>query len=343
MNNPYRIHSTICVNFLQLLMMSTIAYPIYTPPIFHNIVVTRIISTVYLGFFPESRISFIFDCCTMGIKMISDTLYIRYIVTNYTAIFGILDIASDIIFLYMVVRPNQTISNLLTKFFEYCGCKFNYNTTESEQQETYLRYSREYDNTRGHYVYSTIPTSKPLDNTTPQPPSPPPPQPPLQVRLDHITTFSSQGPIYDGPQSYNKDNVKPYIQHQPRHLNPFKQNFYKSSLQNTIENEYEKIDRPIPTMAAQLPPHNQSKNTMYVNFDEYDNGASNYANTFVTPYFDRNGNPITSLLCKENAQEILFIIGSVLHFIYQIMIYTNIINTCKTYNTTLDYTQNLLC
>ena len=161
--------------------------------------------------------------------------------------------------------------------------------------------------------------------------------------MDHITTFSSEGPIYDGPQSYNKDNVKPYIQHQPRHLNPFKQNFYKSSSQNTIENEYEKIDRPIPTTAAQLPPYNQSKNTMYVNFDEYDNGASNYANTFVTPYFDRNGNPITSLLCKENAQEILFIIGSLLHFIYQIMIYTNIINTCKTYNTTLDYTQKLLC
>ena len=344
MNNPYRIHSTICVNFLQLLMMSTIAYPIYTPPIFHNIVVTRIISTVYLGFFPESHISFIIDCCTMGIKMISDTLYIRYIVSNYTAIFGILDIASDIIFLYMVVRPNQTISNLLSKFFEYCCCKFNYKTTETEQPETYLRYSREYDNTRGHYVYSTIPTSKPLDNTTPQPPQPPPS---LHVRLDNITTFSSERPIYDGQLSHNKDNVKQNIQHQPRNLNPFKQNFYKSSSQNTTENEYEKIDRPIPTTTEPLQHHNNNNNnnnTMYVNFDEYDNGASNYANTFVTPYFDRNGNPITSLLYKENSQELWFIIGSVLHFIYQIMIYTNIINTCKTYNTTtLDYAQKLLC
>lgn len=341
MNNPYRIHSTICVNFLQLLMMSTIAYPIHTPPIFHNIVVTRIISTVYLGFFPESRISLLLDCFTMAIKMVSDTLYIRYIVTNYTAIFGILDITSDIIFLYMVIRPNQTISNLLTKFFEYCCCKFdNHTTTENEQQETYLRYSREYDNTRGHYVYSTIPTSTPLDNTSPQPP---PPQLPLHVRLDHITTFSSEGPIYDGPQSSNKeDTVKPYIQHQPRNITPFKQNFYRSSSQNT-ENEYEKIDRPIIPTAPLPHNNNQSKNTMYVNFDEYDNGASNYANTFVTPYFDRNGNPITLLLCKDNAQEIWFIIGSVLHFIYQIMIYTNIINTCKTYNTTLDNTPNVLC
>jgi hypothetical protein len=326
--------------------MSTIAYPTHTPPIFHNIVVTRIISTVYLGFFPESRISLIIDCCTMGIKMVIDTLYIRYIVTNYTAIFGILDIISDVIFLYMIIRPNETVSNLLSKIFEYCGFKFNYdnNTVESEQPETYLRYSREYDNTRGHYVYSTIPTSTPLDHTTPQQPSSPQKLPPLQqpshVRLEHITTFSSERQSLHETQSHNSRDVNPFIQHHPRQLNPFKQNFYRSS-QNINENEYEKIDRPIPT--TQMPIGNHSiKNTMYVNFEEYDKGASNYANTFVTPYFDRNGAPITSLLCKDNAQEICFIVGSILHFIYQIMIYINIINTCKTY-TTLDTMQNLLC
>lgn len=343
MNNPYRIHSTICVNLLQLLMMTTLAYPQPTPPIFHNIAVSRIASTVYLGFFPTSRVSLFIDCFTMILKIVNDALYIRYIVSNYTYIFGILDIVIDILFIYTILVDNETSASIMraiSAILAYCGCKFNYNTTSDEsedttqqqEQEIYLRYSREYNESRKHYVYSTLPTAHSQPTTPPiasmqtSPQAPPPsPRRDYQPLATHMTTFSSDGRVNTRSAEYA-----------PRQINPFKSNFYKTP---EYEQEYENIvtQNTMPAAPAHAPahaprnyanPHPHNNNTMYVNFDDYDHGASNYANTFVSPYFDSNGSPITARLCTR---ETLFIVGNILHFIYQIMIYINIINTCKTY------------
>jgi hypothetical protein len=142
-----------------------------------------------------------------------------------------------------------------------------------------------------------------------------------------MTTFSSDGRVTTRSAEYT-----------PRQINPFKSNFYKTP---EYEQEYENIvaqntmpaapaAQAAPTAQTPRIPHpsHNNNNTMYVNFDDYDHGASNYANTFVSPYFDSNGSPITARLCTR---ETLFIVGNILHFIYQIMIYINIINTCKTY------------
>ena len=344
MNNPYRIHSTICVNLLQLLMMTTLAYPQPTPPIFHNIAVARIASTVYLGFSPTSRVSLFIDCFTMTLKIVNDALYIRYIVSNYTYIFGILDIVSDILFIYTILVDNETSASIMraiSAILAYCGCKFNYNTTSDEsedsssqqqEQEIYLRYSREYNESRKHYVYSTLPTAHSQPTTPPiasmqTSPQAPPPSPQRHHQLaTHMTTFSSDGRVNTRSAEYA-----------PRQINPFKSNFYKSSQSPEYEQEYENIvtQNTMPAAPAHAPAHAprnyanpNNNNTMYVNFDDYDHGASNYANTFVSPYFDSNGSPITARLCTR---ETLFIVGNILHFIYQIMIYINIINTCKTY------------
>ena len=336
MNNPYRIHSTICVNLLQLLMMTTLAYPQPTPPLFHNIAVARIASTAYLGFFPTSSVSLFIDCFTMVLKIVNDALYIRYIVSNYTYIFGILDIVSDIFFIYTVLVDNVTSASRMTAISAipaYCGCKFNYNTTsnsedssQQQEQETYLRYSREYNESRNHYVYSTILTAHSQPTTPPLPQAPPPSPHRDHQQANHMTTFSSDGRVTTRSAEYA-----------PRQINPFKSNFYKTP---EYEQEYENIVTQNTMPAAPAAPATQAprnyanpnpinnNNTMYVNFDEYDHGASNYANTFVSPYFNSNGSPITARLCTR---ETLFIVGNILHFIYQIMIYINIINTCKTY------------
>jgi hypothetical protein len=322
-------------------MMSSLAYPQPTPPLFHNIAVARIASTAYLGFFPTSRVSLFIDCFTMTLKIINDALYIRYIVSNYTYIFGILDIISDILFIYTVLVDNEStaaisrkITSAISASAAYCGCKFNYDKTSysdesaQQQQEPYMRYSREYNESRKHYVYSTIPSTPPIASLQTSPQAPPPsPRIDHQPLATHMTTFSSDGRVNTRPTEYA-----------PRQINPFKSNFYKSSQSPEYEQEYENIvtQNTAPAAPAQAPPprnypnrtHTPTPNTMYVNFDEYDHGASNYANTFVSPYLDSNGSPITANLCTH---ETLFIVGNILHFIYQIMIYINIINTCKTY------------
>ena len=339
--------------------MSSLAYPQPTPPLFHNIAVARIASTAYLGFFPTSRVSLFIDCFTMALKIVNDALYIRYIVSNYTYIFGILDIVSDILFIYTVLIDNESTAGMpraiTSAISKYCGCKFNYNTTsnsedssQQQEQETYMRYSREYNESRKHYVYSTIPTAHSQPTTPPlasmqTPPQAPPPSPLPSPRRDpqlatHITTFSSDGRVNTRSTEYA-----------PRQISPFKSNFYNSiAPQQTpeYEQEYENIvtqntntpahahtpSPAAPRHYANSNPNPGNNNTMYVNFDDYDHGASNYANTFVSPYFDRNGSPITARLCTR---ETLFIVGNILHFIYQIMIYINIINTCKTYTSAI--------
>lgn len=364
MNNPYRIHSTICVNFIQLFMMASLTYPTPPPPIYHSIVISRLASTVYFGYYPTSRTSLIADCITITLKIVSDALYIRYIVTNYTIIFGILDIISDIIFISMVLcstSSNEKVKILKGKIHYYiftcCGLidqneymknntpKLHSFESDGQQGHAFQRYSRQYDETRGHYAYTSIPlstneTASNITSSANQHPHTHPLTFPSPYTAHSPASAPAPTPVrpsnpFISSAKYQSNSVINAQQRQP-----FKPNYYARS---GIEFE-EDYSFPNKDSLPQHQPHqpqqppafmHSSKNTMYVNFDEYDNGTTNYSNIFVSPYYDSNGNPITmcSSICnyKGITPEALFVAGNICHCIYQIMIYINITNTCKTY------------
>jgi len=86
--------------------------------------------------------------------------------------------------------------------------------------------------------------------------------------------------------------------------------------------------------------------TEYIRFDEAsastststgggaDMGAAHYANIFVSPYFTKDGTPITAFsgdaTCRCNIGGVLFTYN-LLQFIYQLMMYSNIMLTCGAY------------
>ena len=366
MNNPYRIHSTICVNFIQLFMMASLTYPTPPPPIYHSIVISRLASTVYFGYYPTSRTSLIADCITITLKIVSDALYIRYIVTNYTIIFGILDIISDIIFISMVLcstSSNEKVKILKGKIHYYiftcCGLieqneymknntpKLHSFESDGQQGHAFQRYSRQYDETRGHYAYTSIPlsTNETASNITS---SANHNQHPHTHPLTFPSPYTAHSPA-SAPAPTPVRPSNPFISSAKYQSNsvinaqqrqPFKPNYYaRSGIE--FEEDYsfpnkDSLPQHQPQQPQQPPAFmHSSKNTMYVNFDEYDNGTTNYSNIFVSPYYDSNGNPITmcSSICnyKGITPEALFVAGNICHCIYQIMIYINITNTCKTY------------
>lgn len=377
MNNPYRIHSTICVNLIQLFMMASLTYPDPPPPLYHSIVISRLASTVYFGFYPESRTSLVAECTTIVLKIISDALYIRYIVTNYTFVFGILDIISDLIFVSMVlssITSHEKIKILNGKIQHYiftcCGLfeeneymrnntpklpSFTNNKESNEQQaHAFQRYSRQYDETRGHYAYTSIPLS--TNNTSPLTfPSP------YMTKSQNSKPTSSEtnvlNPFLGSGQYHTPSNT---IKNNNSQRQPFKPNYYaRSGIEHEEDYSFQNTESPPISVhnqqqqPIQPPVIHSSKNTMYVNFDEYDNGTNHYANICVTPFYDSNGNGITlfSSICNYRGvtPEMIFIIGNICHCIYQIMIYINITNTCKTYTilsqnvTTVSIMTRLLC
>jgi len=367
-------------------MMASLTYPTPPPPLYHSIVISRLASTVYFGYYPTSRSSFIADCLTITVKIISDALYIRYIVTNYTIVFGILDIISDTIFIIIVlasVSNNDAINDKLKilkgkiqhYMFTCCGIidqneymrihtpklpSFRNNKELNEQQtHAFQRYSRQYDETRGHYAYTSIPSSENDNNANPLT-FPSPYMSTTQKTNSVLTEPKVLNPIYSSGQYQTPSNTN-IKTHQRQ---PFKPSYYaKSGIEH--EEEYSFLSKS-PSNEVNVPqthplPHpptqplfiHSSKNTMYVNFDNYDNVTNNYANIFVSPFYDKNGNSITifSSLCKCSGitPDIFFVVGNICHLIYQIMIYINITNTCKTYtilsqnSTTNNMITQILC
>jgi len=337
--------------------MSSIAYPVPVPPLYHNIIVSRFASTAYLGLYPSSRISLVADYITITLKIISDTLYVRYIVSNYTFIFGILDIINDIIFISLILISSSQITiikNIAHHYIFTCFGLFDKNEymknhtpilpefgyqTEHREEQPYLRFSREYNETRKHYVYSSIPTTNHASTHTqathPQATHPQATYP--QATYPQATYPQATYPTTSASPSNSHREVKPTIsttKYPHRVITPFKPSFYA---RNTDETEYvEDYQPPSPSPPPPSPTHQpvfspsySSKNDMYVNFDEYDHGTTSYSNIFVSPFYDSNGNPIT--ICSSCNITLLFILGNIFHLLYQIMIYINITDTCKTY------------
>lgn len=367
MNNPYRVYSTLCFGFIHLLMMSTLAYPAPIPPVYHNMAIIRIISTAGLGIFPTSRAALFIDCGTIAAKVITDGLYIRYIVSNFTYIMGILDIVSDTLFVGLILystiysddeqeydvnsndnnalidKIRRTLKKIRGKLqyclFTCCGRleeneymknslrrRFNGddNETTNTAHEPIHRFTKEYDPARGHYAYTSVETN---NNTLAQTPNQAPNPAPV---LNHMNG------------------------HMKRPLRPFKKTFYMSYPQNTpnpnnqgYETEYENIEtlpttttttRQSPYMMPPTPMINQT-NMMYMNFDSHTqiqvnapdtdySGAFHYSNSLVSSFYDSSGSPITFFSSYCSTTQTLFVLCSLFHFIYQIMMNINIIKTC---------------
>ena len=330
MENPYRIHSSIGFGFLQLLFITSIAYPTPPPPVYHNIALIRLMGTVYFTIFRDKPFYLKLECVTILLDVLCDTLYIRYIIKDYTYIFGVLDICSNTLFCVFVllsINNGDTQTAIIAEKMEdirktCLSCCFGWNppqsqTQQQQEQQLYERTNRTATATATatpaaatSHLYKSIP----MNND------------------DHRHTVD-EAPIYTfgGRQA-------------------FKPSFYNSSwgreyVQAKVEREFERIDRCNTRIGEIGAISGADGSTQYIRFDdpEYgntpsgDTGINHYANIFVSPYFTRDGTPITSFsgCINMDGVGVCLFIYNLIQFIYQLMMYSSIITSCREYNITV--------
>jgi hypothetical protein len=309
MENPYRIHSSIGFGFLQLLFITSIAYPTPPPPVYHNIALTRLMGTVYFTIFKDKPFYLKLECATILLDVICDTLYIQYIIRDYTYIFGILDIFTNILFCIFVIlsiENGQTqtaeIAEKIEEIRITCvSCCFGWKRPETPQtREQPLRTYEMNEGNTPHLYKSVASNDTVIHETTP------------------VYTFGSRQAFK--PSFYNSSWGREYIQ-------------------ATVERDFERIDRCNTGIAEIGMISGGDGNTQYIRFDDpstpsRDTGINHYANLFVSPYFTRDGTPITSFsgCSKMDGVGICLFIYNLIQFIYQLMMYSSIIESCRHHN-----------
>jgi hypothetical protein len=312
MEHPYRVHSSIGFGFLQLLFMASIAYPTPPPPVYHNMALVRLMGTVYFTIFKDKPFYLKLECATILLEVICDTLYIQYIIRDYTYIFGVIDICSNILFCVFVLLSvknatggNETkeITEKIDEIRKTCvSCCFGWSETRNVDQE----------------------------------------QP-----LSHLERPSNLGHLY---KSLPRDDI-PFSSQRTRDETPvytfggrqaFKPSFYASSwgreyIKANVEREFDKIDKRDTENGDIGMISSPDGTTQYIRFDdrEYNaNGINHYANIFVSPYFMRDGTPITwfSGCPKIDKFGACLFIYNIIQFIYQLMMYSSIISSCRITN-----------
>lgn len=325
MEHPYRVHSSIGFGFLQLLFISSFAYPGPTPQFYNNIAIIRLMATVYFTIFQDRPLYLKLECFTILLEIISDTLYIRYIIKDYTYIFSVIDIISNSLFFVFValslkntndaISETKEITEKIDEIRKTCvsccfGCKY---PTEKPQQlpthEQPLR-SREkmtQENTMNSNLYKSVPND---DN----------------MRYKH---------------GYNNDDTAPIYTFGSRQA--FKPSFYSSSwgreyINTKVNQEFEKIEKRDTELGDIGIVSSPDGTTQYIQFDEQNyglpsgsTGISHYANIFVSPYFTKDGTQITSFTGCTNIDKIgvCLFIYNIFQFIYQLMIYSSIVISCR--------------
>ena len=309
MDNPYRIHSSIGFSLLQLLLLTTFAYPAPPPTLYQNVALVRLGTTVYFSMYRKDPFYLKLDCASIVLKIITDALYVGYIITNYTYIFGIFDIFSDIVFFIVVnisLRNGETSVEQISKKIEAihlafikCCCGWEVATTNGRSGTS------DCEAGGGGYRYTSLPSE--------------PGAPPSTPNAAPMYTFG-------GRQA-------------------FKPGFYTSSwgreyLNTKVAQEFDTINRYGGGGGQGSATITGAEGTEYIRFDEAsasaDMGAAHYANIFVSPYFTKDGTPITAFsgsgggACLCNISGLLFTYN-LLQFIYQLMMYSNIMLTCGEY------------
>jgi hypothetical protein len=317
MDHPYRIHSSIGFSFLQLLLLTSLAYPAPPPTLYQNVALVRLATTVYFAMYRKDPFYLKLDCASIVLKIICDTLYVRYIITNYTYIFGIFDIFSDIMFFIFVnisLRNGGNLEKISENMketrlaFIKCCCGWEMTNGGSGTESV--------KGDGGAYMYTSLPSE-----------------------VVRGASAASAAPTMDETQTH----TTPIYTFGGRQA--FKPGFYTSSwgreyLNTKVEREFDTINRNSSggNGSATI---TGSDGTEYIRFDEAtastDMGAAHYANIFVSPYFSKDGTPITALsgtvnaCCRCNIGGLLFTYN-LFQFIYQLMMYSNIMYTCGEYH-----------
>ncbi len=312
MEHPYRVHSSIGFGFLQLLMLSSLAYPTPPPPLYHNIALTRMMGTVYFKMFHDKPIYLKLECMTILLEIIRDTLYVWYIIQNYTYIFGVFDIVGNILFCTVIVLSVsngddkwESINESLEGLRKTCvGCCWKESATTNNHLEGSGQYgtARELEGRpmKNAHLYSSLPTHEPNTNTH-----------------DYTPIYTAGGRQAFKPSFYSSSWGKDY-------------------LNAKVEREFDKIDHCTNTNIGMVT--STDGNTNYIRFDESETssmaGAHHYANIFVSPYFMKDGTPITSFTSwtKKDTIGVCLFIYNLIQFIYQLMMYHSIIVSCREYH-----------
>lgn len=301
MEHPYRVHSSIGFGFLQLLFISSLAYPTPPPPVYHNVAVFRLFGTVYYTIFQDTPLYLKLECATILLEIICDTLYIRYIIQDYTYIFGVIDIISNALFCMFVVlsvknsdikteRIADTIDKIRKTFVDCCFGR----TVIDEANAAHAAHAAH--DSRNHMYKSVI-----TDET--------------ETRHTPVYTFGARQAFK--PSFYNSSWGKEYINAK-------------------VEHEFDKIDTELGDIGMIT---GSDGTTQYIRFDEprystaAGTGANHYANIFISPYFTKDGTPITCLSGIDKFGVCLFIYN-LIQFIYQLMMYSSLISSCRGFHNT---------
>ena len=135
----------------------------------------------------------------------------------------------------------------------------------------------------------------------------------------------------------------------------FKPSFYSSSwgreyIKTKVEREFDRIEHQTNTGYGDVGMVTSTDGTtQYIRFeDTADSGAGAgayaYASIFISPYYDKNGNAITSFSSwtKADAVGACLFIYNIIQFIYQLMMYTSIVRTCRDVGTTIELNTTLV-
>jgi hypothetical protein len=296
MDNPYRVHSSIGFGFLQLLMLSSLAYPSPSPPVYHNIALIRLMGTVYFTLFNDKPIYLKLECATILLQVICDALYIRYIIQDYTYLFGVFDIIGNLLFCTAIVLSIENGENRWSKLSE----KF-----EGVRRTCFMCCLGGDDRARHPMIgrrdiYTSLSTDADADDEAPTAPTAP--------------TFTS-----------GRGGVR----------QPFKSPWGRESVNAKIEREFDRIDNYRSDGGVIS---GADGTTQYIRFDATESGAgaNHYANLFVSPYFSKDGAPITSFSGWTKADSVgaCLFIYNLAQFIYQLMMYSSIVAGCREHQAT---------
>lgn len=302
MEHPYRVHSSIGFGFLQLLMLSSLAYPTPPPPLYHNIALIRMMGTVYFTLFHDRPIYLKLECVTILLEVIRDALYIRYVIQDYTYLFGVFDIIGNLLFCTAVILSIQNGESRWSKISE---CFEGMRQTLAGGGPSPNDGGRAIDgaNVAAHPVSSHLYSSLPTNETG---------------RTDEAPVYT-----FGGRQA-------------------FKPSFYSSSwgreyLKTKVAHEFDRIDVGGSGGVDVGMISKTDGTTQYIRFDDAEAaagataGSSHYANIFVSPYYDKHGNAITSFSSWTKADTVgaCLFIYNLIQFIYQLVMYSSIVRSCS--------------
>ena len=289
-------------------MLSSLAYPTAPPPVYHNIALMRMMGTVYFTMFHDKPIYLKLECVTILLEVIRDALYIRYIIQDYTYIFGVFDIISNLLFCVVIGLSIENGDGQWSKISE--------------------RFEGIRKTCVGCCWWG---------------PSPPPPLPPQRP-----SPAFNNGHLYTSLSNNDTDTETADPVYTFGGRQAFKPSFYSSSwgheyLNTKVAREFDRIDVGCDRGSEHIGMISRTDGaTEYIRFDDAEAAAAggsasasaaanHYANIFVSPYFAKDGTRVTSLSgwTKVDSVGVCLFIYNLIQFIYQLLIYHSIVTSCR--------------